>query len=1421
MKRELAFVNAELLLPHSIAEVHYGVLSSDDTRRLSVLPCRRVTGGGEFGVSDARLGVCDRNSTCLTCGLKNADCVGHAGHIDLEQPVFHLGFFNAVLRICRTICKRCSHVMLTPEERDFYLRKLRRQSDPMRFAALVKSIQEDAYKTRVCANCGSINGTVKRARPLRIVHERYKACNSRHEARDDLEDLYQQMAYVCGTNKEIDAAKKNVQDFMDPVRVRELFRCIPPQEVLLLGLRPGVRPVDLLVNTMLVPPVCVRPSGPSSSGLGIREDELTVMYNDILTTCDALRDGSLDPQKYVETWDMLQLRCARILDSALPGFPQHMRAGDVKSYAQRMKGKHGRFRGNLSGKRVDFSGRSVISPDPNLAIDELAVPLRVARVLTYPQRVFRHNLDFMRRLVINGPNRHPGAVTVTFTKEGSRKSLHSDREAIAAKLSVGDIVERHVINGDLLLFNRQPSLHRISMMCHRARVLPYRTLRFNECCCAPYNADFDGDEMNIHLVQTEEARAEALTLMLTSRNIIAAKNGEPIIACTQDFLTASFLVTSRDVFLDRAQFCQGVSTWLGERGRFDLPFPAILKPVELWTGKQLYDVIIKPRVQTDSDGDGATRLLDLEATAKFYTGQGGFQPRHQCREEGFVSIMSSKFISGRLDKKLLGGGAKDGLFARLYATSGGDYAAVVMHRIAQFTSRWLMNYGFSLGLSDVSPTPSLEERKKAALDEAFGKCAEVIVNAQTGQLAPLPGLSVKQTLEAKLNEQLSNVRDVAGTECLAVLTGTNAPLIMTLSGSKGSALNIAQMMACVGQQTVSGKRVQNAFLNRSLPHFPRFAEHPAARGFVANSFFSSLTPTEFFFHTMAGREGLVDTAVKTAETGYIYRRLMKAMEDLSVKYDYTVRNSKGDVVQLRFGEDMLDPQLMEGPNGTPINFASEWLAVTHTLTANSSKATNEPSMMPQAIMDAVRAALYPPTGPQLSTTTALFQKCSAKFKADVERFFAAKVKEQRALRAKVGLPPDGPTAEDDGHAKELLVSQMLPLTHCVVDTLLRRFSGKYASKICEPGTPCGAIAAQSVGEPSTQMTLRTFHFAGVASMSITQGVPRLVEIINANRCISTPVIYAPLRNPESLIFALGVKARMERVALKEVTKQLVEVVTPRATYIQIILNRALIHDLQLDITAATVRQSILGFARKAMSPLKRMTPELVSVRGKFVVEVYPFELEREKMYYNIKSLLTLLPDVVVGGIPGITRVVVTKKSAGPSSVHEVVAEGAELRAVMNLPGVDGRRVVCNHVAAVERVLGIEASRAVIVSEIQAIMRAYSLSIDIRHVFLLADVMTYRGSVLGITRYGIQKMNSGVLTMASFERTTEHLYNAAVMQRADTQLSVSENVIVGCPVPLGTNSFTLLHATGTRAHANASGIRTLAADGAFHLDVISR
>eukprot|EP00741_Cyanophora_paradoxa_P024409 tig00022075_g23568.t1 len=335
-----------------------------------------------------------------------------------------------------------------------------------------------------------------------------------------------------------------------------------------------------------------------------------VHINAILKT--ALDKGAAI-QIVMEDWDFLQLQCAMLINGDAPGLPPGGGAQKaVRGFCQRLKGKTGRFRGNLSGKRVDFSGRTVISPDPNLRIDEVGVPIHIAKIMTYPERANQYNMRELRRLIVNGPDVHPGANFIEFPDGGKRMLRYGDRRKVANDLKVGDIVERHIRDGDIVLFNRQPSLHKLSIMCHRARVMPWRTLRFNECVCTPYNADFDGDEMNLHVPQTEEARAEALALMSTVENLSTPRSGEPLIAATQDFLTAAFLMTRKNCFMDRAQFCQACTFLADGMEHIDLPPPALLKPVELWTGKQLFGVLLRPSRRSRI-------LVNVDVKEKSYT----------------------------------------------------------------------------------------------------------------------------------------------------------------------------------------------------------------------------------------------------------------------------------------------------------------------------------------------------------------------------------------------------------------------------------------------------------------------------------------------------------------------------------------------------------------------------------------------------------------------------------------------------------------------------------------------------------------------------------------------------------------------------------------------------------------------------------
>nr|SVE78682.1 EOG090X00FC [Daphnia lumholtzi] len=341
-------------------------------------------------------------------------------------------------------------------------------------------------------------------------------------------------------NKEIEPMIScGLINMLNPLDILCLFERIPDEDIQFLLMNPEHgHPKDMILTRVPVPPVCIRPSVVSDLKAGTNEDDLTMKLTEIVFLNDVIVKHRLmgaKSQMILEDWDFLQLQCALYINSELSGIPLNMQPKKAsRGIVQRLKGKQGRFRGNLSGKRVDFSGRTVISPDPNLRIDQVGVPELVAKILTFPTRVNEANIELMRKLVRNGADVYPGANYLQEKDSDFKKFLkYGNRDSIARNLKLGDLIERHMMDEDIVLFNRQPSLHKLSIMCHRAKVLPHRTFRFNECVCTPYNADFDGDEMNLHLPQTEEARAEAWILMGNKYNLVTPRNGELLIAAIQ------------------------------------------------------------------------------------------------------------------------------------------------------------------------------------------------------------------------------------------------------------------------------------------------------------------------------------------------------------------------------------------------------------------------------------------------------------------------------------------------------------------------------------------------------------------------------------------------------------------------------------------------------------------------------------------------------------------------------------------------------------------------------------------------------------------------------------------------------------------------------------------------------------------------
>lgn len=397
---------------------------------------------------------------------------------------------------------------------------------------------------------------------------------------------------------------------------------------------------------------------------------------------------------------------------------------------------------------------------------------------------------------------------------------------------------------------------------------------------------------------------------------------------------------------------------------------------------------------------------------------------------------------------------------------------------------------------------------------------------------------------------------------------------------------------------------------------------------------------------------------------------------------------------------------------------------------------------------------------------------------EIKKFIKGVSEKIKKTRDKYGI-------NDNGTTEPRVLYQLDRITPTQIEKFLETCRDKYMRAQMEPGSAVGALCAQSIGEPGTQMTLKTFHFAGVASMNITLGVPRIKEIINASKAISTPIITAQLDKDDDADYARLVKGRIEKTLLGEISEYIEEVFLPDDCFILIKLSLERIRLLRLEVNAETVRYSI------CMSKL-RVKPGDVAVHGEAVVCVTPRENSKSSMYYVLQFLKEDLPKVVVQGIPEVSRAVIHIDEQSGKEKYKLLVEGDNLRAVMATHGVKGTQTTSNNTYEVEKTLGIEAARTTIINEIQYTMVNHGMSIDRRHVMLLSDLMTYKGEVLGITRFGLAKMKESVLMLASFEKTADHLFDAAYFGQKDSVCGVSECIIMGIPMNIGTGLFKLLH-----------------------------
>ena len=1430
---------ADSIAPYrNVRRVQFGILSPEEIRRMSVtnppIEYPELMEGGkpkERGLMDPRLGPVDRDSQCKTCAGSYIDCPGHFGHLELTKPVYHVAFLAKTLKVLRCVCFHCSKLLVDP-------------SAPK----LVEAMKESKGQNRrrmdfvfdLCKGVKTCNGNNNNEEISESTMWNPEGCG-RPQPKYRRSGLELTIEW-----REVTAETREKKQSLSAERVLSIFRAIPDSVCSILGMDPRrARPDWMILTALPVPPMCIRPSV-LVFGTARSQDDLTCILANILKANRRLRE---DEQRgnpshiFDEHLQYLQYHCATLIDNDMPGVPQscHHSGRPLQSIKARLDGKEGSIRENRMGKRVDFSARTVITPDPNLAIDQVGVPRTIAENLTVPEIVAPFNIDWLRELI------RRNAANFIISDTGEQIDLRVQPKPSDLHLQSGYIVERHMMDGDLVVLNRQPTFHKMSMMAHRVKVLPWSTFRLNLSVTAPYNADFDGDKMNLHLPQSLESKAELSELMMVPRLLITPQSNRPVMGVVQDTLTAARKLTRRDVFIEKSDLMNllmFLPSWNGH-----IPQPAILKPRPLWTGKQLFSLILPREVNYVGT---STRHPDSEDSGPFQWISPG---------DTKVLVENGRLLSGILCKKTLGTSARS-LPHIVFMECGHEIAGKLLYHIQLVVNNWLMLEGHSFGIADIIVDQSTSRTMKETIEKAKRDVTKFIERAQQDSLG--------QTFENIVNGLLNRARDKTGSLAQSSLSDFNQFKAMVISGAKGSSINISQVIACVGQQNVEGKRIPFGFKHRTLPHFVQDDYGAESKGFVGNSYLHGLNPVEFFFHAMGGREGLIETAAGTAETGFIQRRLMKAMESVMVKYDGTVRNHLEQIIQFTYGEDGLAGENVEFQSILSLKPSNSLFERLCKVDLSQGEESLQTYLTDDVIRDLYRSeslAMLDEEWKQLNQdredlrevfptghTSWIVLPCN------LERLiYNAKKRFLLSNRKQSNLSPmdvirgiqhlierlivvkgeDRLSREAQSNATMLmkillrsgLSSRQVLETHRLTDVafqwLCAEIETRFQQAQVQPGEMVGALAAESLGEPATRMALNAFHYAGVSGKNVTLGAPRLKEIITASGKPKTPSLTVYLTDQAR---CRDVLSRLEHCTLRKLTPntaiyydpdprntvvledqewvnsyyempdRVISQLSPWLLRIELDRKRLMGKNLTLERISEKISEgfgdclNVIFSDDNAEKPVLRI--RLVDENSSSLNQNEdPTRMHDDIFLRCLES--SMLSDLTLQGIESIDKVYIVNthvdewREGIETAEWKLQTDGTSLKKVLATKDVDSRRTYTNDVVEIFDVLGIEAVRKAIEREMNYVISFDGSYVNYRHLALLCDVMTTKGHLMAITRDEINRQALGPIMRCSFAETVDILTEAAAHAESDPLKGVSENLLLGKLAKIGTGSFDLL------------------------------
>jgi len=1422
-----------------IIGIQFSILSPEEIRNSSVA---EITSRDTYinnkpvlgGLFDPRMGVLEPGLLCPTDGLNYIDTPGYFGHIELARPVYYIQFLNTMLKILRCVCFKCSKLLINKEK---YL-ELNSLDNKKKWDQVFSLANK-------CRRCGeeTLNGCGTK-QPKKIYKDGLATIFAEWDNKDNIKD-------------EQGEIKDKIIMKLTPEMVLKIFRRISNEDISFMGFSPTwSRPEWMVCQVLAIPPPAVRPSVKMDSHQR-SEDDISHIIVNIIKANKMLQTKIQTNAKssVIEDWTcVLQYYIATMIDNKIPGCaPVSQRSGRaLKSIKERLVGKQGRVRGNLMGKRVDYSARSVISPDANISIKELGVPIKIAMNITFPTTVNSRNIKFLTKLMLNGPETYPGA-NILEKKEGDSISLkHGPRNSIT--LNEGDILHRHMLDGDPVLFNRQPTLHRMSMMCHTAKIMKVgKTFRMNVGDTNPYNADFDGDEMNLHGPQDEESRSELLNLAAVPHQIISPANNSSIVGIFQDSLLGCYRLTRKDIKFDPR-------TAMNLLMLYDKLDPLLFgNNKEEYTNFDLLGQILPPM------------------SCKFNNSAfDSVEDKHTSNN--VIEVIKGKYIRGQMDKGVLGATSK-GFIQRIYNDYSHIEATDFIDNIQNLVTEYLKISSYSVGISDLIGDSITNEKIAEVITKKKKEVQDLIHQVHLGLFKNNTGKANNIEFETRINSLLNKAQETAGKIGRNSLSADNRFVIMVNAGSKGSNINISQMITCLAQQNVDGKRIPYGFDSRTLPHFSKYDDSTEARGFVESSFIQGLTPVELYFHAMGGRTGLIDTAVKTSQTGYIQRRLIKGMEDLKVQYDMTVRNNKGKIIQFQYGDDNVNPTKCEKNNLPLVTFSYDDIFAHFQIPKDIKKNGNTNftkktiSKMKKENNDLV---LYTK---QIIHNFIEWRDFAIEnvFKFENNMSVTLPIHFKRIINnvekslninknSFVDITPLETYNYIDSYWEQLekisiiaptklfkicyyfylSPKELLTIRHFnknAVILVLENIKKTFYKSIVHPGDMVGIIAAQSIGEPTTQLTLNTFHFAGVASKSnVTRGLPRVEEILSLSQNTKKPstTIFLNMDDETNVERAQELKHTLEYTCLRDIADSVSICFDPDNLSTLIIEDEPIIkqynefQNLFSECNGGSLEEDeevfskwIIRFEFNREQLLERnismddvhfaiknsykdstqcIYSDLNNKNLIFRIRVTEAKLNSSKkqsldqsdQIYLLKNIQeNMLNNIIIRGIKNIPKIIIRKitnhlKLQGTDYVPEDIwvldTVGSNLLDILSLDNIDVNRTVSNDIQETYRVLGIEAARQCICNEIGESFDAY---INYHHISMLCDRIAATKKMVSIFRHGINNDNIGPIAKASFEETPEMFLRAAKHAELDIMTGVSANIMCGQEGSFGTSSFDIM------------------------------